>query len=108
MAVLTRDAILGRVDIARGKVECPEWGGSLTVRGLTLAERNSLVDCDDTTAPLRAIVMCAIDPKTGNRIFEAEDEETLGQKNPEVIDRLARKIMELSGLRKPDAEVEKN
>lgn len=108
MAVLTRDAILGREDIARAEVECPEWDGGLTVRGLTLAERNSLVDCDDTTAPLRAIVMCTIDPKTGARIFEPEDEEALGQKNPEVIDRLARKIMELSGLSKPDAEVEKN
>lgn len=106
MAALTRDAILQRDDIPKEQVGCPEWGGSVTVRGLTVAERNSLASSDEKTAAQQAIVICAIDDK-GAPLFEAGDVEALGGKNPAVIDRLAAAIMRLSGVGSA-AEAEKN
>lgn len=108
MVALTRDAILARDDIARAVVECPEWGGTVTVRGLTLAERNSFKGVSEEDAALKALILCMIDAKTGKPLFSAEDIAALGEKSPAVIDRLSQKILELSGIGQDAQAAEKN
>lgn len=102
MALSLRDKILAADDLGREEVDCPEWGVKVAVRGLSLAERNRLavaVGEDDLRATVAAVAMAAIDPKTGDPIFDAaSDVEALEKKNAKVVDRLAQVIMRLSGF----------
>lgn len=116
---LSRDAILGAVDIQTEKVPVPEWGDDVIIRGLTGEERDAyegsrrqirnfgtpqqeavLVN-DNMRANL--LVKCIVD-EAGNRIFADRDAGLLGMKNGRVLDRLFDVAARLSGLNDEEAE----
>ena len=123
---LSRDQILQFQDIKTTEVDCPEWGGSVRIRALTLAQaqdwrRSSLtktivrdkegkpsteynVDPDKLAkSDVRLIVAAAVDDD-GKALFSAGDVELLMQKSPAPVTRLAKAIVELSGMRNEAAE----
>lgn len=107
--------ILDRISAVTLKTDTltiPEWGVEIGVREMTARER---VDFGDNAkkiphaAAVRLIIDCATDPDTGKPLFERAHQDMLLGKSGDVIDRIATKICELSGLTdKAAADLEKN
>ncbi len=109
--VLTRDEIAGVQDLQLQRVEVPEWGGDLYVRGMTGAERDAFlagaldgkgnVDLHNMTAKL--VASTAVDG-AGRRIFTDEDVEMLAAKSAAALSRVFTVASRLSGISKEDVE----
>ncbi|MFJ5644034.1 hypothetical protein [Streptomyces sp. NPDC093223] len=117
---LNRDAILGAVDVQTEKVDVPEWGGDVIVRGLTGDELDAFQGSIRQFRPtfdgkgmeavliqegMRAklLTKCLID-EAGERLFTDQDASALGAKNGSVIDRLYDVAARLSGLSEEEKE----
>ncbi|QTD96965.1 phage tail assembly chaperone [Streptomyces cyanogenus] len=116
---LNRDAILGVNDLLTEKVDVPEWGGEVIVRGLTGEERDAyeasrrqirnagtpqqelVILSENMRAGL--LVKCLID-ENGDRLFTDQDAGLLGMKNGRTLDRLFDVASRLSGLSDEEAE----
>lgn len=93
-AVLTAD------DFVFADVDCPEWGGTVHVRGLTADERSNIAKkakANDQQDLEVSIVVCGACDPNGDRLFTSADKDQLRRKSNAVINRLAKKILELSG-----------
>ncbi len=112
--LLSRDAILGAVDLPEERVSVPEWGGTVIMRGMTGAERDAfeagimvtrgdkeVVDSRNLRA--RLIVRCVYD-EGGKRLFADEDAEFLGGKSAAVISRLFDVARRLCGIGESDMD----
>jgi len=122
---LSRDGILGAVDIQTEKVHVPEWGDEVIIRGLTGEELDAFQGSIRQFRPtfdgkgmepvliqdnMRAklLVKCLVD-EAGERLFTDQDASALGAKNGSVIDRLYDVASRLSGLSEDEkAELEGN
>lgn len=110
-----RDTILAAKDLASDVMEVPEWGVTIEVKGMSGKTRAKFIELmykngiagEEDQAKLGAAMVPffpefvldgARDPATGYRVFEAADMEALVQKNGQVIERIALKVIELSGL----------
>jgi hypothetical protein len=111
---LSRDDILKAEDLVTEEVDVPEWGGTVTVRGLTGRERDefeaSVLEqrgkrMVTNTANVRAklAVKCVIDAD-GDRVFADTDANALGEKSGAAIDRVFAVASRLSGLGDSDVE----
>lgn len=112
---LTRDQILGAIDLVIEAVFVPEWGGTVYVRNLSGKGRdafegsrvrvgeNNKVEMvhENTRARLLALAIC---DEHGALLFSQEDIETLGEKNASALDRLFDVAQRMSGLRPQDLE----
>jgi hypothetical protein len=100
MALLSKQSVLSVDDFQYDTVPCPEWGGEMRVRGLTAAEQSLVYKRykDDKTEDFDVIVciMGCVD-ENGERIFTNEDKQALRQKSFAVLDRIAKKIIQLTG-----------
>lgn len=121
--MLTRGAILGAQDLASEMLDVPEWGGQVRVRELSAAQMAAFkarsVDAVDTNsrtvkdgAALFAlscwVVAQGVVDADGARVFGDEDVDALGGKSDQVIERLAERILGLSGAGMKREEAEKN
>lgn len=122
---LSRDGILGAVDIQTEKVHVPEWGDEVIIRGLTGEELDAFQGSIRQFRPtfdgkgmepvliqdnMRAklLVKCLVD-EAGERLFQDSDASALGAKSGTVIDRLYDIASRLSGLSEEEkAELEGN
>lgn len=122
---LNRDAILDAVDVQTEKVDVPEWGGDVIIRGLTGDELDAFQGSIRQFRPsldgkgmepvliqegMRAklLVKCLVD-EAGGRLFTDQDAPALGAKNGSVIDKLYDIASRLSGLSEEEkAEMEGN
>ena len=123
-SALNREQIKKADDIEKKKVECPEWGGPVWIRGLTGKQRDKwesefiesssgMIEAEledgkkqrmnPENARARLVVKCAVDEQ-GNRIFEDSDVEWLGEKSAKALDRCYEKARELSGISEDDIE----
>ena len=115
-----KDNIRNADDRSRELVPVPEWGDGvqILVKSMSIAERNGLakltkgVDPTDVenTLPTEEVMefgtelyftvleLTCYDPDTDNRLFGPEDRAWLGDKNPDVLDRLVEVGSKLSGL----------
>jgi hypothetical protein len=111
---LTRDAILGAEDLGTEIVDVGEWGGSVTVRGMTGKERDafeaSILErrgkrMVPNTANVRAklVARCCLD-ENGDRLFTDSDAEALGAKSGAAIDRVYEVAARLSGMTDEDID----
>ncbi len=96
MGALSRAAILAANDRPLTPVDVPEWGGSVFVRVMSGAERDSyesgLVGADGKSRDMRnlrarLVVRVACD-EAGARLFADEDADALGSKNADALDRI--------------------
>lgn len=100
MAALTKEDILGASDLDRVEVEVPEWGGSVWIRPLTVAERaktENAVKNESTGNDLFALTvsMAAVD-EDGKQLFNKNDLHKLKEKNGAVVQRLYQKAVEIN------------
>lgn len=100
MGMLSKTSVLSADDFQYAIVPCPEWGGDMRVRGLTAAEQASIskkvnAKQTDDIAIVVTIMGCVDD--NGERFFDTGDKDALKTKSYAVLDRLAKKILELSG-----------
>lgn len=115
--LLTREAILSAEDLGTDRVEVPEWGGHLFVRGLTGTERDAFeqdIISVNSKGPknkqrrienLRAqLVVKAACTEDGTPIFTGADVVALGKKSAAALDRVYSAASELSGLSAKDEE----
>ena len=111
---LTRDPILGAEDLGTEIVDVAEWGGSVTVRGMTGKERDafeaSILErrgkrMVPNTANVRAklVARCCLD-ENGTRLFTDADAEALGAKSGAAIDRVYEVAARLSGMTDEDID----
>ncbi len=112
--LLSREDILAADDIERDRVEVPEWGGTVIVRGLTGTDRDAFEEAItqmrgksvvSNLANFRAkLVARAIVDENDKRMFTDVDVTALGKKSAKALQRVFRRAQELSGL--ADDEVE--
>lgn len=108
--MLAKADILGRVDLGE-EVEVPEWGGSVRVRGLTVAEWASLKELTEDKPPIEVMAVvvsrCVVD-ENGARMFTDEDVDALKQREATAIVRLGNVAQKRSGLTIEPEQAEKN
>ena len=102
-----KEKIFTAQDIKFEPMEIEEWGVTIWVKSLTQKERSealeaSRIDSDDELKRgenfQMAILIAGIRDKDGNQVFTKADIELLRAKNASVLDRITRKITELSGF----------
>jgi len=112
MKSLNRKDILAAQDIAIERVEVPEWGGSVFVKGMTGAERDWLetsmvvekgksrtVNLANFRAKLASMTICN---EQGVREFEESDCKALGEKSSSALQRVYIVSQRLSLIREED------
>jgi hypothetical protein len=119
MAKLTKDQIVAAEDLKSETIEVPEWGGSVTLRRMTGAERDAyeadIYDAKGATITLKRenfraklIARCLVNEK-GERMFEDGEIAALGKKSAAALDRCFQACQRLNGLSKDEQDViEKN
>ena len=103
MALLSKTAILTADDQRYDIVQCPEWGedGEVRVRGLTAYEQGcitKLVNEDKRDEVTLKIVQFGCVDENGERLFSADDTRQLAMKSYKVIERLGKRIYQLTGF----------
>lgn len=105
---LSHEDILAADDLKRATVDIPEWGGAVEVRELTAAQKYEVgmtaVDGNGNPNFERAaripVMLAAYGLGLGPEHFDA-----IGAKSSDVIERIAEKVQELSGLEASDVNV---
>lgn len=94
--LLKRDAILAVNDSAVQDVDIPEWGGTVRVRSMTVAERSEfatrLNNAEEKTSIGSWLVATLAIDEAGAALFQPADVAVLEKKNPKAIDRLVNAI----------------
>lgn len=121
--VLSRALILEAADLRTESVDVPEWGGEVLLRELSAAQMSefkakSVAAVDPQTRAVRDgvtlfglsawIVSRSAIGEDGKRLFTDADLPRLGEKSDKVIDRLAARVLEMSGAATTVEETEKN
>lgn len=101
MKYLNAESILAAEDFCYADVECPEWGGVVRVRSLSGGQRSLItqrVQAQDTDELEELLTVMGVVDEDGNRIFTNKDIDLLKKKSNTPISRIAKKIMEISGI----------
>jgi hypothetical protein len=115
--LLTKDQIFAVADASFEYVEVPEWGGTVRVKALTGAERDSYEESLLTgtgkqtkvsmaNARAKLAARCIVDEQ-GNRVFNDKEAIRLGQKSAAALDRVYEVGTRLAKISKEDIEDEK-
>lgn len=107
-----RETIFSANDILSEAVEIPEWGVTVEVRTMTAADRTTLqtnsTSADgkvDMTKFMPAVVIATVhDPETGEPVFQQSDIPALLSKSGVVVERLAQKALQMSGMEASSAD----
>ena len=100
---LTKEQILGVNDVKIEEVEVPEWGGTVLVREMSSAARDSFDlmihgkdgSLENTRAKLCALTICDED---GKLLFGVDEIEVLGQKSGRALDRVFKAVQNINRL----------
>jgi len=107
MTILSKDQILSVDDIRKEKVEVPEWGGSVFVKGMTAIQRDNYerLHMEKKLRNYRATAaaQCICD-ENGKSLFTEADVKTLADKSASALDRIFTKMLELSGASEDDID----
>ena len=110
--LLGRDAILAAEDLRYETVAVPEWGGAVSVKTLSAAERDMFdEECYDarvagTAVDVRSrLVRFSVVDADGAQLFSADDLDKLGRKSSIAMNRIFTAAQRLSGIGAPDIEV---
>jgi len=110
MATLSRDQILAAKDAEIHTVEVPEWNGSVSIKVMTVGERDAYEN-DWVKSKMtgmrdfrtRFLARCLCDEQ-GNRLFSDKDVEVLSKKSAAVMGRLWDEAMTINKLKNEDVE----
>ena len=110
MKKLSKDDIFKADDLPTKDMDIPEWGGTLTIRTLTGAERDewesAFVNQDkiDIRGLKSRLVQLTTMNGDGQQMFTKADLQKINSKSASVIDRIFQVSQRLSGLTKEAAE----
>ncbi len=97
---LTREQILAAPDLKEEDCPVAEWGGTVRLRALTLAQRNRILELatrngevDSTRAECLLFIEGVIEPR-----FTMADYEALRGKHAGAVERVALRVGALSGI----------
>ena len=101
-----RDRILAADDIPSEIINVPEWGCDVLVRGMTGADRASMLERAVTPEGAvsfsqfypEVVIATSHDPSTEERLFGENDRDLLMQKSGAALDRVATAGLRLSGM----------
>jgi len=105
---LNRDDILKADDIQTERVNVPEWGGDVFVKGTTGREfsnlQNQIIKRKGSQQTLnleniqtKLVILCTYD-EDGNKMFTKHDEDALTGKSSSALQRIFKVAQNLSGL----------
>jgi hypothetical protein len=97
--MLNREHILAQRPL-RKEVEIPEWGGSVLVQGMDVAQAQAIKPQDG----LAELVIVSVVNEDGTRMFSPEDKESLQKLDVRGLKRLADAVLELNGMTKTAVE----
>lgn len=119
--MLTAAQILQAQDIATKEIEVPEWGGNILIKQLSRGQQDEYLKRQfgarmrqDTKAKTQELdlsnmyghdaflLVCAVCDDNAKPIFTAAQIDALKQKNGEVIGRIAKEILQFSGMVEDD------
>lgn len=100
-----RSKIFSLEDIKKEKITIEEWGIEIEVRELTAEQRANIYALAYDKGRFNIanyygalIIEGCYDPETGEKIFKPADLQLILKKSGKVIEKIAMKIAELSGL----------
>ena len=105
-----RDQILNVDDQVSETIDVPEWDAKVGVRGLTLGEQQKFLnrvqrrtgsgtfEIDRDKFAVQLVIATAVDPDSGEQLFEPADAQVLSQKSGAAMFRLVQTGTRLSGL----------
>ncbi|RKY33175.1 MAG: hypothetical protein DRP74_00550 [Candidatus Omnitrophota bacterium] len=102
-----REKIFTAKDIKFEPMKIEEWGVTIWIKSLTQQERSEALEAARTGDEdelkrgenfQMAVLIVGIRDKDGNQVFTKADIKKLREKNASVLDRITRKITELSGF----------
>lgn len=110
--LLNKDNILKAVDRKSAVVDMTaEWGGDVRIMVMSLGEKLALYEMveknPDKNFLLYWILQCCVDDE-GNKLFSAEDEKALEQKDSKSILKLYEEIRKLNNEDVAEDELAKN
>ena len=102
MAHLTLDQIKNADDVKTAVVEIPEWGGEVTVKGMTGRLRSNLEQKISSNAPhgdikMMIVTSCTLNPD-GTPMFKSDDRKWLIEKAADPIEKIFEGVCKLSGI----------
>ncbi len=123
---LSKEDILKAADREAVEVDCPEWGGTVLVRGMSGRERDAFEVSLEQDAGgavqvqrgrgggrvpgrnlvnirAKVVVRCVVDDD-GQRLFSDSDAAALGEKSGAAVDRVFAVASRLSGMSDQDME----
>ena len=111
---LTKDDILKAQDLKTEIVPVPEWGGEVTVKGMTGAERDKFegsivqtrgkdqtLNMANIRAKLASMTIC---DEQGKRLFTEADVQQLSAKSAQALQRIFAVAQRLSGIGEDDVK----
>ena len=112
--ILTKEEILQANDLVTERVDVPEWGGAVYVRGMTGLERDLYEDSileqrgknrqvNLRNARAKLVALSVVD-EAGQRMFSQTDVAALGKKNAAALQRVFNVATRLSGITEEDLE----
>ena len=106
---LNAESILAAEDFKYAEVDCPEWGGTVRVGSLSGGQRAQITQRVndkqlDELDELLAVMACV--DEDGSRIFTNKDIASLKKKSAAVVTRIAKKVLEISGIGNEAGEVD--
>ena len=102
-----RDQIMKAKDINGELMDIKEWGVKVEIRTMTARERAKMMDnAVDPVSGKTSIsnmypeiaIACVYDPETKEPVFTHEDKDALLDKSGAVLENIAAKAMQLSGM----------
>ncbi len=101
-----KDLILSADDLGHELVFVPEWNVKIEMRGLSGKQRadmkHKITDdkglIDDSRLYREIAINCIYDPETGQKVFDEKDGESIIVKSGNVLERLSRIALTLSGM----------
>jgi hypothetical protein len=110
--ILTREEVIGAKDIKIERVDVPEWGGSIFVKGMSGTERDHYeveilsargtdrqANFENLRAKLASLTVC---DQEGHLLFTQDDIEALASKSSRALQRIFIVAQRLSGLSQAD------
>jgi len=116
MPLLTKEQILAASDIKTKTVKVPEWGGEVSIKTMSGAERDGFEAAmfgeggkrKATNFRASLVARCLVD-ESGALMFSEKDVAALGEKSAKALDRVFSVAQKLNGISAEDvAEMEKN